>query len=69
MTGGRGCSGQTLLETAPAGWGAFATSYRTAPPPERRDRFFVLDVQEEIAVTQVCESIRPDVVIPTASGG
>ena len=69
ITGGTGLLGKALLETAPDGWEALATFHRMAPPVEWRDRFHQLDVREEAAVSRLIASIRPDVVIHTASVG
>jgi len=70
ITGGTGLLGSALLETAPGdGMEVFATAYGHQPPPRWRDRFYLLDVRDEAAVIRLVETVRPTVVIHTASFG
>lgn len=69
ITGGTGLLGKHLLETAPAGWTVFATSHHRPPPDEWLDRFLPLELCDAASIQQVFESVRPSVVIHTASIG
>lgn len=69
ITGGTGLLGNALLERAPAGWTVFATSHRRSPPADRQDRFLPLELCEAASLQQVFETVRPSVVIHTASSG
>lgn len=69
VTGGTGLLGRALLETAPEGWDVVATYHQRLPPVEWRHRFHQLEAQDEAAVARLMASVRPHVVIHTASVG
>jgi len=69
ITGGTGLLGGALLDAATEGEEVFATYYHNLPPAEWRHRFYPLDVRDEAAVMQLLESVRPHIVIHTASRG
>jgi len=69
ITGGTGLLGKALFEGAPKGWQVLTTSHRILPPAEWRDCCHLLDLQDEAAVLRLIETLRPEVVIHTASIG
>ncbi len=69
ITGGTGLLGKTLLEDRPGGMEVSATYHHHAPPPEWRSRFFPLDICDKTSVLDLWRTVRPEIVIHTASVG
>lgn len=69
ITGGTGLLGKALLETTRAGQAVFATFHERRPPTDSAAEWVALDVRDAGAVARVFETVRPEVVIHTASVG
>lgn len=69
ITGGTGLLGKSLLETRPNGWELHLTYCARPPSAEWPADWHPLDVRDERAVRRLVSSLRPDVVIHTASVG
>lgn len=69
ITGGTGLLGKALLQTAGPAWDVRATFHRSPPPPEWRDRFLPLDVEDPASVELLFRQVRPEIIIHTASIG